>query len=120
MKAPTQRPLRPSEPTANGTINKWYFVSHLAAAQREALDLAFEVQLLDEKGRGLEVRQFTLPAEEVALGGTRVPSQVLAAAGQLREGQGCYVDRLGWEVDHLGDRLPEGTARTTGTPRDHA
>jgi hypothetical protein len=97
--------------------SRWYFVVHLDAAREATRGGAYEVQLLDEDGRGVEVARYNLPAPEVVLGGTPVPTGVLVAPSHLPVGQGCYVDETGWEVSPWGERLADGVARTTGAAR---
>jgi len=92
----------------------WFFVVHLSAVRRGTSEAPYEVQLLDEDGRAIEVARFAGPESSVDLRGVAVPSAVLQSAAELPEGQGCYVDEAGWEVTALGHRVAAEVARATG------
>ncbi len=94
--------------------DRWFFVVHVPIARRRAADVPYEVQRLDEHGRGIEAMQFGDPASRVELGGEAVPSAVLRSATELPEGQGCYVDETGWEVTPSGHPVAADVARATG------
>jgi hypothetical protein len=93
---------------------RWFFVVHLSPARRIGAGLLYEVQRLDDDGRGVEVARYTDPDADVELCGEAVPTPVLRSAADLPEGQGCYVDESGWEVTPLGHRVAPGVARARG------
>ena len=91
---------------------------HLSPEDQEQEGGQFEVQFLDDQGRGEEYAAYTSPGETIILGGSAVPEAVLLAASQLPAGQGCYVDTEGWELTPLGARVAPEKARVIGSRND--
>jgi hypothetical protein len=100
----------------NGVVRheRWYFVVHLGLARRSTPEARYEVQLLDEDGRAIEVATFAALHSSVELGASAVPIDVLRSAMELPEGQGCFVDEAGWELTPHGHRVAADQASVTG------
>ena len=72
-------------------IREWYFVRKLDSSERPDRRERFEVQVVDEDGRGEEVGYLAEDTTSLVIGGRAIPSAVIKSAKARVEGQGEYV-----------------------------
>jgi hypothetical protein len=85
--------------SGNASSEKRYFVVRLGQDDRMRKEgWLFEIQLLDDEGRGVEFGYLRGEEQEITIAGERIPPEVVLAARRQTEGQGDYVDAHGRSV----------------------
>jgi len=85
-----------------------YFVVRLSPNDRMRKEgWLFEIQLLDDEGRGIEFGYLHGEESEITIAGRQIPPAVILAAHRQAEGQGDYVDSHGRSVPPFTYLSPE-------------